>query len=121
MRLALIALLLSGCALGTWNPKRPDHTAVGECSDVLPYKKGPDNTGELSAKLTAEICERWAIPLQWLTVEQVKDGETRGICGHVDVTEAFHLSTHTDPGKNFPKDRYVELVQQSFAEQFPLT
>lgn len=47
MRLALIALLLSGCALGTWNPKRPDHTAVGECSDVLPYKKGPDNTGEL--------------------------------------------------------------------------
>lgn len=76
---------------------------------------------KLSAKLTAEICERWAIPLQWLTVEQVKDGETRGICGHVDVTEAFHLSTHTDPGKNFPKDRYVELVQQSFAEQFPLT
>lgn len=33
-----------------------------------------------------------------------------GYCGHVDVTNAWHQTTHTDPGKNFPWDHLADLV-----------
>lgn len=74
-----------------------------------------------SAQLVADLCHRWVIPIRWLSVDEVSDGETQGICGHYDVTQAFHKSTHTDPGTNFPKDHFIELIQQASAEAFPLT
>lgn len=44
------------------------------------------------------------IPLRWLTVAQVADGKSRGLCTHDDVSRAFPaVSTgHSDP-QNFPK------------------
>jgi N-acetyl-anhydromuramyl-L-alanine amidase AmpD len=33
-----------------------------------------------------------------------------GICGHVEVSQAFHLSTHTDPGPNFPWSQFMAVV-----------
>jgi len=65
----------------------------------------------LSAKLAAEICARWAIPVMHLTPEQIRAGEP-GIAGHRDVTAAFHtVGGHTDPGPNFPWDTYIAAVQ----------
>lgn len=65
---------------------------------------------ELSAGLCASICARHNIPIVRLTPADLLAGK-RGICGHVDVTEAFHKSTHTDPGEYFPWDRYLTSVQ----------
>lgn len=51
------------------------------------------------------------IPVRHLTVAQEKDGESLGIAGHWDVTQAFRKSTHTDPGKEFPWDVFLGKVE----------
>lgn len=65
----------------------------------------------LGSDATAQYCIKYGLPVRKLTVAQVRDGVTKGICGHADVTAAFHKSTHTDPGPNFPWDYFVESVR----------
>jgi hypothetical protein len=66
------------------------------------------STNELAVAQTvvAEWSTKFGIPLRWLTVAEVADGVTRGMCTHADVSAAFpKVSTgHWDPGPNFPKD-----------------
>lgn len=52
-----------------------------------------------------EWSREYGIPLRWLTVAQVRDGVTKGLCTHADVSKAFpNVSTgHWDPGPGFPK------------------
>jgi N-acetyl-anhydromuramyl-L-alanine amidase AmpD len=65
----------------------------------------------LSADLAADIASRYAIPIERLTVDQLRAG-ARGFCGHVDVTNALNGGKgHTDPGAGFPWDRYLALVR----------
>jgi len=66
---------------------------------------------ELSAQLVAEKCKRYGIPAVWLHPADLRAGK-RGITGHVDVSNAFKLSDHQDPGPNFPVERYLTLVKQ---------
>ena len=76
-----------------------------------------------SSFLAASLCARFSIPARWLTVEEVRDKKRSGICGHHEVSLAFGKSTHTDPGRNFPRDRYIALVDDALngqAEPFPL-
>lgn len=68
---------------------------------------------KLSAKWVAEKCIKHGIPPVKLTVAQVKAGN-KGICGHVDVTNAFHQSTHTDPGPYFPWDTFMGYVRAEY-------
>nr|WP_240971240.1 peptidoglycan recognition family protein [Microbispora sp. CL1-1] len=63
----------------------------------------------LAADLVRRIAQRWDVPLRRLTVADVKAGK-RGICGHVDVSKAFHQSDHTDPGDAFPWGHFMALV-----------
>jgi N-acetyl-anhydromuramyl-L-alanine amidase AmpD len=67
-----------------------------------------------SAKLTAGLCKRYKIPVRWMTAKGLQAG-LRGITGHADVTAAYHRSTHTDPGPNFPKQLYLEIVRSELA------
>lgn len=62
------------------------------------------------AHTLAPLCKAWDIPAYKLSVEQVQDGVTEGFCGHVDVAHAFHKSTHTDPGPNFPWAEFLTMV-----------
>lgn len=71
---------------------------------------------KLSAKLCADICKRHDIPIVKLTVDDLKAGK-RGICGHVDVSNAFHKSDHTDPGVAFPWVQYLGWVKQAMTGQ----
>jgi N-acetyl-anhydromuramyl-L-alanine amidase AmpD len=76
-----------------------------------------------SSFLVASLCARFGIPARKLSVEEVRDKKTSGICGHNDVSLAFGKSTHTDPGNSFPWDAYVAMVEDSLngqAEPFPL-
>ena len=67
---------------------------------------------DLAAKQVASWCKKYNIPVVKLTPAQVKAGG-KGICGHVDVTNAFAIKGgHTDPGKNFPWDSFIALVQK---------
>lgn len=49
------------------------------------------------------------IPIRRLTPLEILDGR-RGFCGHRDVNAAYHKSSHTDPGVDFPWDRYLASV-----------
>jgi len=69
-----------------------------------------------SAKLAAEIAQRWAIPLVRLTPAELKGMTARGFAGHVDFTKAFTPGGHSDPGDLWPWDQYLELVQAALAK-----
>ena len=67
----------------------------------------------LSARLCAELCLEYHIPVQRAEFEGVSDPTVKkpGICGHADVP--LH-GTHWDPGPNFPMDYYLSLVKVQF-------
>ena len=66
---------------------------------------------ERSAKLAAEKCRRYGIPAVWLYPADLRAGR-RGITSHVNVSLAFRRSSHTDPGRHFPVERYVRAVRR---------
>jgi hypothetical protein len=72
---------------------------------------------KLSAKLTAELCKRHGIPIRKLSWADLRTGK-KGICGHVDVSNAFHKTDHGDPGAGFPWDWYLEWVRLAGKEVF---
>lgn len=66
--------------------------------------------------LASEAFREWAkeheIPMRKLSVEEVRDGVTKGICGHDDVYQAFGEGDYrSDPGAAFPWDQFIALVQ----------
>lgn len=66
----------------------------------------------LAARLVREVAARWKVPLVKLSAAQLKAGH-RGICGHADVSAAFHQTDHTDPGTGFPWAHFMDLVTGS--------
>lgn len=66
---------------------------------------------EEAAARTRDLCQRYGLPMRKLTVAQVRAG-AEGICGHVDVSNAFHQTDHSDPGSGFPWDEFMHLVNR---------
>ena len=71
-------------------------------------------TLQRAAGLTTSICDRHAIPIRRIRAAGLRAGR-HGITGHVDVSEAFELSDHWDPGPNFPWPRFLGLVRAAGA------
>jgi len=66
---------------------------------------------ERSAALAADIARRHQVPLVRLTAADLRTPGVRGFTGHVDVTNGRNGGKgHTDPGVDFPWDRYLELI-----------
>lgn len=65
---------------------------------------------ENAANATAQYTLKYNIPIKHLSNEELKKGE-KGIVGHAQVTEVYKKSTHTDPGKGFPWDYFIERVK----------
>ena len=63
-----------------------------------------------SATLAAEKCDEYGIPAVWLSPAELRAGK-RGLTSHNNVSQAWHRSTHTDPGPNFPVPQYLSLVK----------
>ncbi|MGH8571763.1 MAG: hypothetical protein ACREX8_04190, partial [Gammaproteobacteria bacterium] len=66
---------------------------------------------------TSEWCAAHKIPVRKLTPQQIAFG-WYGICGHADWTESgrfrnpvVNRGTHTDPGRYFPWDVFMQLVR----------
>jgi N-acetyl-anhydromuramyl-L-alanine amidase AmpD len=64
-----------------------------------------------SAKVTAKWSAQYGIPVRKLSVAQLRAG-ARGFAGHVDVSQAFGMSSHHDPGPHFPWDWYLTRVRR---------
>lgn len=71
-----------------------------------PYSKGVIH---LAAKQAAYWINQGASAPKLLTVSQVADRQTRGVCTHAMVTSAAldPSGTHTDPGPNYPLDVFM--------------
>lgn len=63
-----------------------------------------------AAKLVARLALAYGVPVVRLSVEDLKAGK-HGICGHVDVSNAWHQTDHSDPGDGFPWDQFMTLVE----------
>ena len=61
------------------------------------------------AVCAAEWCKKYGIPVRHLTSAQIANRE-KGLAGHADVNAVFHASDHSDPGPNFPWDRFLGMV-----------
>jgi len=71
-----------------------------------------------SAALTAWLCRTLNVPIVKLSPAGLLDGR-HGLCGHVDVTNAWHQTDHTDPGAHFPWDWYLAKVKELSAGPVP--
>jgi hypothetical protein len=65
----------------------------------------------LLARQIARDCRKHGIVPQLLTVAQMQDGKATGIVTHDLMRRAWHGTTHTDPGPNFPLDHLLALVK----------
>ncbi len=67
----------------------------------------------LSAWLVAQLCTRFAIPVDFLDADELAAAgeKARGITTHWEVSKAFKKSTHCDPGKGFPMGDYLRWVR----------
>jgi N-acetyl-anhydromuramyl-L-alanine amidase AmpD len=72
----------------------------------------------LAAKLVVEIANRHQVPLLKLSVADLKAGK-HGICGHVDVSQAFGQSSHDDPQGAFPWAHFLDLVHAAVKASAP--
>lgn len=69
-----------------------------------------DATMRQAAPLVARACAEFGVPIRKVGPVEMRTG-MRGICGHGDVTLAWHEGDHTDPGAAFPWDRFITYVQ----------
>jgi hypothetical protein len=74
---------------------------------------------EQSAPQVREWMRLHGIPARRLTVDQVRDGVTKGITDHATVEKAFPSSGHTDPGLAFPWDLYMPLLTKDPEDDMP--
>jgi hypothetical protein len=63
----------------------------------------------VSAALTADLCKQFNLPHAFVDEDGLLAGH-RGFTTHYEVSRAWHLSDHTDPGVNFPMTHYLDLV-----------
>jgi N-acetyl-anhydromuramyl-L-alanine amidase AmpD len=71
---------------------------------------------ENAANAAAQYCLKYDLPRKHLTNSELRDG-SEGIIGHVQATEVFNLSDHTDPGNGFPWSHFIDRVEHYYAER----
>lgn len=86
---------------------------VGQPTQTPQEWLDPYSLAELAqaAPFVREWSQKYAIPLRWLTVPEVADGFSKGLCTHKDVSDAFPLVStgHWDPGPNFSKPEALRI------------
>ena len=83
---------LAGEGKGHW--ERADHQAMLKRAAVT----------------VAGLCLAYDVPIVKLGPGDLKAGK-RGICGHIDVSNAWGQTTHWDPGPHFPWGQFLALVR----------
>lgn len=62
-----------------------------------------------TARLTAQLCLAYDVPIQFIGVRKLRRGE-HGITTHANVSKTWHQSTHWDPGF-WPRRRFMKMVR----------
>lgn len=87
---------------------------AGRANQTLAQWQDPYSTAmlKLSAGLFADLCRRYSIPVQYVDAAGLLKG-VKGITTHAQVNKAWHKSTHTDPGPNFPMNSFIGMVKKA--------
>lgn len=64
-----------------------------------------------AANWTRQMCDKFGIPKRYIGAAGVTRGEA-GIIGHVDYTYGAKDGDHTDPGRGFPWDVFIQIVNE---------
>lgn len=70
----------------------------------------------LASDAVAQYCIKFMIPVKHLTDAELKAGK-KGIIGHYQASKVYKKSDHTDPGKDFPWDYFIESVALFYEER----
>jgi len=65
-----------------------------------------------AAEAAGQYSLKYDIPVRRLTNDELRNPESKGIVSHAQVTEVFKKSTHTDPGKGFPWEFFLQRVSE---------
>jgi N-acetyl-anhydromuramyl-L-alanine amidase AmpD len=87
-----------------------EHSARAAFTAEQWAEPGPVAMLQRSARLTAAICARHGVPVEYVDAAGLRAGK-RGITGHVEVSRAFKRSDHFDPGVAFPWAAYLAMVR----------
>lgn len=69
---------------------------------------------ELAARWARAKADKYQVPFEWVDAAGLKAGK-RGFTTHVEVSKAFGMTNHQDPGRNFPAGQFLELVKATKA------
>jgi hypothetical protein len=62
------------------------------------------------APIAAASMRRWGIPNRWCSIADLQ-ARRPGLTTHNDLRIAFNVTTHTDPGPNFPFDYLQQVLE----------
>lgn len=65
-----------------------------------------------TANLAGDLCAAYGVPVEFLSVDDLRR-DRRGITTHANVSEAFHESTHWDPGW-WPRGRFMRIARRRY-------
>ena len=103
-----------------WHAPPNSHSIGIEMADwpsKTPGRWLKSNQGKMldrTARLVAQLCLAYDLPLVWLSVADLRAGK-KGITVHANVSKAFRQSSHWDPGA-FPRYRFMRLVRKHAAQ-----
>lgn len=78
-----------------------------------------DATIKNACAAVAPIMRDFGIPVKWLTDDELRGGKVKGMSTHAQVSRVFKLSTHWDPGPNFPKANVKAELSRLLARSNP--
>lgn len=71
------------------------------------------------ALVVSRWCRKHKIPARWLSDAQLRDGTTKGLTTHRQVTRVLRNGVgHTDPGPAFPATKFLAMVKKTL---YPVT
>lgn len=95
-------------------PPNTGSIGIELCDPVVgTIKRWQDKNHQLvldrAALLTAQLCLAYDVPIRRIGPIRLRLG-WKGICGHVDVSKAWHQTDHWDPGA-FPWREFIRKVK----------
>ena len=97
------------CDMVDWDPHYPNGFASQEEWNKRWDLPLWDDMLRLGASAVRAKCLQYNVPMVRLGPAQLLAGQ-RGICSHLDVSQAWHQTDHHDPGTTFPWARFMALV-----------
>lgn len=71
------------------------------------------------APLCAALCQRYGIPVHFLTADDLRAGDRVGITSHREITYAFVQGGHTDPGPDYPWEQLLSEIAKNLGGNPP--